>query len=161
MYKGKKIVNLKAKIADLLNLVEVMSGGLTTEQRSMVSAILMNTYSDFGFTEDVDSLYVKEEFFNEKTGDFYHVAKKKTMPQLSDFHERLVLYSRETGDSELQKVANALKMFISGGIYDLFDCQTSDDLKHFTNAPVVTFDVSRLEESILRPIGKIKIAVLV
>ena len=35
----------------------------------------------------------------------------------------------------------------------MFDRQTSDNLKDFFDAPVVNFDISQLEESVLRPIG--------
>lgn len=150
---GKMIVNIKNKVADVLNLIEVMVNGLSIEQRAMVSMILINTYHDFGFNETAESLYTKEEFFNEETGEFYHVAKKKRMPTLSDFHERLVQFAREKNDFELQKVANGLTMFLSGGIYDLFDCQTSEELKNFKDAPLVVFDIFGLEENILRPIG--------
>ena len=150
---GEKVVNLKAKVADVLNLLEVMSGGLSIEQRSMVSMILMNTYNDFGFSENPESLYTKEEYFNEKTGEFYHVAKKKPMPRLSDFHKRLVYFAEQKNNYELIKIANGLTMFLEGGIYDLFDCYTSEDLANFKDAPLVTFDISKLEENILRPIG--------
>ena len=150
---GEKVVNIKAKVADVLNLLEVMSGGLNTEQRSLIAMILMDTYHDFGFNENADSLYTREEFFNENTGEFYHVAKKKKMPQLSDFHERLLLVAEEKQNADLIKVANGLRMFLRGGIYDLFDCQTSGDLVNFKDAPLVTFDISKLEENILRPIG--------
>ena len=150
---GKMVVNIKNKVADVLNLIEVMVNGLTIEQRSMVSLVLMNTYHDFGFNETAESLYTKEEFFNEETGEFYHVAKKKVMPTLSDFHERLVQFAKERDDYELIRVANGLTMFLSGGIYDLFDCQTSEDLVNFKDAPLVVFDIFGLEENILRPIG--------
>ena len=150
---GKVVVNIKNKVADVLNLIEVMSGGLTTEHRSIVSMILINTYTDFGFNENPESLYTKEELFNEETGEFYHVAKKKKMPRLSDFHQRLVQFAKENNDIELFKMSNGLKMFLSGGVYDLFDCETSEDLQNFKDAPLVVFDIFSLEESILRPIG--------
>lgn len=150
---GRMIVNIKNKVADVLNLIEVMSTGLSTEHRSIVSMVLMNTYHDFGFNETAESLYTKEDFFNEETGEFYHVAKKKVMPTLSDFHKRLVQFAKENNDLELQKVANGLKIYLSGGVYDLFDCQTSEDLMNFKDAPLVVFDIFALEENILRPIG--------
>ena len=150
---GQVIVNLKSKVADVLNLLEVMTGGLTTEQRSMVALTLMDTYTDFGFTTHPDSLYVKEEEFNPETGEFYHVAKRKQMPTLSDFHKKLLSYSKEKNNYEMQRIANGLTMYLKGGIYDIFDTQTSPDLVNFKNAPLVTFDISKLEENVLRPIG--------
>ena len=37
---GQRIVNIKEKVADLLNLIGVMTGELTQEQRSLVSFCL-------------------------------------------------------------------------------------------------------------------------
>lgn len=150
---GIKTVNLKAKVADVLNLLAVMIGGLNTEQQSMLAYTMMEVYKDFGFTEDPGSLYTHEEVFNEETSEFSHVAKKKAMPTLSDFHKKLIQLAKVKNSYDLQRIANGLTMYIKGGIYDIFDCQTSPELVNFKNAPLVTFDISKLEENILRPIG--------
>lgn len=150
---GRKVVNLKAKVADVLNLLAVMAGGLNTEQQSMLAYTMMEVYKDFGFTENPDSLYTHEEVFNEDTLEFSHVAKKKLMPTLSDFHKKLVQLAKARNSYDLQRIANGLTMYVKGGIYDIFDCQTSSELVNFKNAPLVTFDISKLEEGILRPIG--------
>lgn len=150
----EEIVKVKDKIADLLNLIGVMAGGLTPEQRSIVSSILGDLYyKKFGFTEDPSTLYTNEPIFNEKTGEFVHGAIKKTMPRFSDFHNLLVEYVEEEENAELKRLANTLLMYKEGGVYDMFDCYTSEDLKNFKDSPVVTFDISRLEENVLRPIG--------
>jgi type IV secretory pathway VirB4 component len=77
------------------------------------------------------------------------------MPTLSNLRDNLEKFrkSSETNVEILSPIINTLGMFCKGGIYDMFDRQTSDDLKDFVNAPVVNFDISQLEESILRPIG--------
>ena len=150
---GRKIVNLKAKVADVLNLLAVMAKGLNTEQQSMLAYTMMEVYKDFGFTEDPESLYTHEEVFNEETLEFSHVAKKKLMPTLSDFHKKLTQLAEARNSYDLRRIANGLTMYVKGGIYDIFDCQTSSELVNFKNAPLVTFDISKLEESILRPIG--------
>jgi len=149
---GTRTVKIKDKVADVLNLIGVMAGGMTGEQRSLVSHIISQTYEDKGFTEDPESLYVKEPYFDEETGEFYHDGMKKPMPTFSDFHQRLEEYARVEANDDLLRLVNTLRMFRKGGVYDMFDTQTSSsvDLK---NAPIVTFDISRLEESVLRPIG--------
>ena len=150
---GRVVVNLKDKAADVLNLIGVMVGGLSSEQQSLVSHAIIELYNDFGFTADPESLYTKEEIFNEETLEFSHVAKKKPMPILSDLHGKIVKLAKEKNSYEIQRIANSLTMFLKGGIYDLFDTQTSENLVDFKNAPLVVFDVSALEENILRPIG--------
>lgn len=150
---GTKEVKIKDKVADLLNLIGVMAGGLTPEQRSMVAHVLTELYFERGFSEHPKSLYVTEPYFDERTGEFYHDGMKKPMPTFSDFHEKLERFAEQEQHEELKRLVNALRIFKKGGVYDLFDCHTSSDLRNLKDAPVLTFDVSRLEESVLRPIG--------
>ncbi|MFF2531592.1 VirB4 family type IV secretion system protein [Brevibacillus sp. NPDC058079] len=151
--EGKPEVDIKSKVSDVLNLIGVMAGGLTPEQRSIVSYVITELYQERGFNEDRRSLYSTDPIFNEETGEFYHDGMKKRMPTFSDFHEKLEGLVNKEGNKDLKSLSNALKMFKKGGVYDMFDCQTSEDLKDFKNSPIVTFDISRLEESVLRPIG--------
>lgn len=151
--EGKVEVDIKNKVADVLNLIGVMAGGLSRELQSVVSYVIKDLYVERGFTEERSSLYVTEPMFIEETGEFIHDGMKKPMPTFSDFHNKLEALAVKENDQECKRLANALKMFKKGGVYDMFDCQTSNDLKDFKNAPIVTFDISRLEENVLRPIG--------
>ena len=149
---GKRVVKLRDKISDLLNLIGVMCGGLEREQISLLSIVLSDTYSDFGMTENPESLYTDEVVLNENN-EFVHHGQKKSMPTLSDFHKRLVEFSRRDGNQCLIPVANSLQMFTRDNVYGLFDTQTSPELVNMKEAPVITFDVSSLEDKVLRPIG--------
>jgi conjugal transfer ATP-binding protein TraC len=149
---GEKVVKIKDKIADLLNLVGVMAGGLSNEEKSLISYVLNDVYAEKGITEECGSLYTGEVTFNKETMEMEHGGVKKEMPTFSDFY-RLLEKRVKNGDSSLRKVLNTIAMFKKGGVYDLFDCQTSENLKYFKDSPIITFDVSKLEENILRPIG--------
>ena len=72
---------------------------------------------------------------------------------LTDFNRLLTEFADREQNDNIKRIANSMKMFVKGGIYDLFDRQTSDDLVGFFDKPIICFDVSQLEESILRPIG--------
>lgn len=150
---GEKIVRVKDKVSDVLNLIAVMASGISAEQRSIVAHVVSKVYEDRGFTEDPKSLYITEPYFDDRTGEFYHDGMKKPMPTFSDFHDELEEYANKENNRELQKLSNALKIFKKGGVYDMFDCHTSGELANFKNAPIVTFDISKLEEGVLRPIG--------
>lgn len=150
---GVERVDIKEKVADNLNLIAVMAGGLAPEQRSIVATVLKKTYDDFEINEDPQSLISEESYFDEKKGLFITTGKRKVMPTFSDFHNRLLDLGEREGNEETIKLAKTLEIFKKGGIYDLFDCHTSEELEDFKNAPIVTFDISQLEESILRPIG--------
>lgn len=149
---GLKVVRVNDKVADVLNLVAVMAGGLTREQEAIVSTMVQEVYADKGFNEDPKSLYITDPYFDEDTGIFYHDGTKKKMPTFSEFHARLEQFGVQEDSKDVKQLANALRMFKKGSVYGMFDCQTSSDID-FTNAPIITFDISKLEESILRPIG--------
>lgn len=149
---GQRIVNIKEKVADLLNLIGVMTGELTQEQRSLVSFALASIYEEFGFTEDYTTLYEDDVVLNEK-GEFVHHGRKRTMPIFSDFHHKLVEISQTPGNETLVSVANALRMFTKDGVYGLFDQHTSEDMSNYMDSPVICFDIKQLEENVLRPIG--------
>ena len=149
---GAKVVKINEKVADLLNLIGVMCGSIDNEQRSLISYVLSELYSDFGFTENPDSLYVDDVLLN-NSDEFIHHGKKKVMPTFSDFHKKLEAVSLRDSNKCLINISNALRMFKKGGVYGMFDTQTSPSLQNFKEAPVVTFDVSQLEEGVLRPIG--------
>lgn len=150
---GIERVDLKSKAADILNLIAVMAGGLNAEQRSIVATVVKQTYEDFGFSEDPSSLLFSDGHFDEESGIFYAEGMRKPMPTFSDFHERLDDLARSESNRDTQRLSKSLEIYKKGGIYDLFDCHTSEELTNFKNAPIVTFDISQLEESILRPIG--------
>lgn len=145
-------VDIKSKIADNLNLIAVMTGGLDKEMKAVVASALGQMYDEKGFTEDPLSLMSEDVSFNPETGEMIHNLRKE-MPTLSDFHKLLDAMAVRQNNDKIKAVANSIKMFVKGGIYDLFDRQTSNDLVGFFDKPIITFDVSQLEESILRPIG--------
>lgn len=73
---GAKVVKINEKVADLLNLIGVMCGSIDNEQRSLISYVLSELYSDFGFTENPDSLYVDDVLLN-NSDEFIHHGKKR------------------------------------------------------------------------------------
>lgn len=149
---GRKVVRLQEKVIDLLNLVGVMCGGLKNEQKSLVSHVLDMTYRDFGITENADSLYTQNVTLT-ANGDLEHSGRRKVMPTISDFHERLLRFAQEPGNASIIPIANTLRMFTKTGVFGMFDVQTPPELQNMIDAPVVCFDVSGLEGDTLRPIG--------
>ena len=145
-------VDIKSKIADNLNLIAVMVGGLDNEAKAVVSGILAKMYDEKGFTEEPLSLMSDNVTFNPETGEMIHNVRK-TMPTISDFYRLLDAFAEKEQNERIKTLANTVKMFTKGEIYDLFDRQTSTELSGFFDRPIITFDVSQLEENILRPIG--------
>ena len=69
---GRRVVELRSKVSDLLNLIGVMCGGLEREQISLLSLVIADTYKDFGMTEDPNSLYTDDIVLNEQGGCVHH-----------------------------------------------------------------------------------------
>lgn len=150
---GEKEVLTKDKSSDILNLVAVMAGGLTGGQKSIVSQMTQDLYTDLGITSNPNSLYITDPYFDETTKVFYPAGVRKPMPTFSDLYKKLEDFGNNKNNGSIIELTDTLKMFKKGGIYDMFDCHTSDHLMDFTNAPIVTFNISQLEENVLRPIG--------
>lgn len=144
----------KRKVADVLNLIEVMSGGMTAEERSLVSMTIRRVYNNKGITENPDSLRVSESYYDSDSDIFYQEGKMKPMPTFSDFHAELEKVAVQELNESLKRLATSLRMFKKGEVYELFDTQTSGKTCATSkDAPIVTFDISRLDENILRPVG--------
>ncbi len=151
---GRRYVDVKGKVADTLDLISVLVGEVPAECRSTISAAIQKSYTDKGITSDPDSLYEKGSVFNEETGEFIQ-NQKKHMPTLSDFRAnlKLLLDSKSPLFDKLSTIHDAMGVYVKGGLYDLFDRETSEDLQGFSNAIVLNFDVNALEQGALRPIA--------
>lgn len=153
---GQVWVDINGKVGDLVSLFAVMAKGeITQEQTSLVSTVVQDLYKNFGITEDPQSLYEEGGSFDPETGIYYNSGRRKKMPTLSDFHTLLTKTIAEKPKSygPLVPFANQLRMFLKDGAYGLFDCQSTVNASNFSAYPVINFDVHRLEEGILRPVG--------
>lgn len=151
---GRRYVDVKSKVADILDLISVMVGEVAPECRNTVSAAIMKSYTDRGITSDPNSLYETGSFFNEETGEFEQ-NRKKRMPTLSDFRENLkgMLDPKNSLYPKISSIYDAMGVYVKGGLYDLFDRETSEDLQGFLNSIVLNFNVSSLEQGALRPLA--------
>ena len=150
---GRKIVHVKEKISDVLNLIVIMAGEIDGEKISLISQLLQRVYTKFGITSDPKSLYYAHDEYDKETDTFYPAGRKKKMPTLSDLMEEMRVFIASPEGSVLKPTYNTLKRFQKGGIHDMFDCQSTIDTDAMNNALLVTFNVKQLEENVLRPIG--------
>lgn len=92
-------------------------------------------YEERGITEEPISL-------TERGPEGY---VRKDLPTVSDLYAAL-----RSPEFALEHVAAVLKPLVRGGTVDIFDGQSVADL---ADAPVICFDVSRLDEKFLRPVA--------
>lgn len=147
-------VDIKGKTSELLNLFGVMFPDLIQDAgiKSDLSEALIGLYHDFGFTENVESLYETKPQLDPETGIYKHDKILKKMPRFSDLKKKLIEKNKKRPSSKLEELIHAMNLYTEGGIYDMFDRETNVNMDA-VNIPLVTFDVSGVEDEMLRPIA--------
>lgn len=138
-------VNLVEKVLDIRRLVSAMAESqgeaVTAEESALVEEAAREEYRKRGITSDASSLYEKGGV---EGGRVSLSPKKKAMPTLGDLVAGIA--SRPSG----RRLSTLLRPYLRDGTQGLFDCETSVSL---SDSPLVSFDVSSLEERYLRPIA--------
>lgn len=124
--------NLPEQIQDLTELISLMVGSLTSEERAMVDKALLQTYKKFGLTSRKNK-----------------IPKKIIYPTLKDFYKELKSLKQKD-------LSDRLERFIKGSLSEVFNSQTNIELKN----RLVVFDIKDLSES-LRPIMMMVVATFV
>ena len=117
-FNGKNA--LAEHIQDLTEIISLMVGSLTDEERAVVDKALIETYKKFGIT------LRKRKF-----------ADKQKFPLLKDFYKTL----KSMKEKDL---CNRLDRFVSGSLANVFNSQTNVNL----NNRLVIFDIKDLDESL-------------
>lgn len=156
---GRMVVNLQEKYGDLVDLLCVCANDVDQEQKSLISSVIIKLYQKFGITEDPTSLY--DRSIMSEGSQIYPNGKPKRQPQFTDFYallteeikRRIKLDPNDPATTALRRMHNKLGMYLKGQAYPLLDCQSTINVKAIQDAPIVVFNVSKLEEATLRPIG--------
>ncbi|HHY80755.1 MAG TPA: DUF87 domain-containing protein [Thermoanaerobacter sp.] len=139
---GARYVDIIQKIAEIKALVGmivegVMKDRISAEELAAVEEAVREEYEARGINKDPSSLYVENAV---EDGAFYF-KKKKEMPTLSSFVERLKKNPRG------ERIAAVLKPFLRGGTLGIFDGQTNVSLK---DSYLFNFDIFDIRDQFLR-----------
>lgn len=113
--------NLPEQIQDLTELISLMVGSLTSEERAVVDKALLNTYKSVGLT-------------SRKNG---RVPEKVIFPLLKDFYKELKVLKQKD-------LCDRLDRFVKGSLSDVFNAQTNIELEN----RLVVFDIKDLNDSL-------------
>lgn len=111
---------LAEHIQDLTEIIGLMVGSFTDEERAVVDKALIETYKKFGIT-------IRKRIFEDK----------QKFPLLKDFYK--ILKSMKQKD-----LCNRLDRFVTGSLSSVFNAQTNVNL----NNRLVVFDIKDLDESL-------------
>jgi conjugal transfer ATP-binding protein TraC len=122
---------LAEHIQDLTEIIALMVGSLSDEEKAMVDKALIQTYKAFGFSLK-KNITVKLRLSNRG-----RKPKPKPYPLLKDFYATL----KKLGQKDL---CNRLERFTKGSLSEVFNSQTNIELSN----RLVVFDIKDLNESI-------------
>lgn len=128
--------DLSEHIQDLTEIISLLVGGLSSEEKAIVDKAIIQTYKNSGFSLNATkSLSTRGR-----------KPKVKTYPLLKDFYQTLK-------DMKQKDLMNRLERFVKGSLASVFDSQTNIEL---TNRLII-FDIKDVTES-LRQIMMLVIA---
>ena len=132
--------DLSEHIQDLTEIISLIVGGFSSEEKAIVDKAIIQTYKEHGFSL-YNSYTPKENRSNRG-----RKLKEKTYPLLKDFY--IVLKEMKQKD-----LCNRLEKFVNGSLASVFDSQTNIALDN----RLVVFDIKDLNES-LRQIMMLSVA---
>lgn len=122
--------NLSEHIQDLTEILSLMVGGLTSEEKAIMDKAIIQTYKEAGF-----SLHSKPT--TKSTSTRGRKPKEKKFPLLIDLYRVLKTMKQK-------ELCDRLERFVKGSLSSVFDSQTNISL----NNRLVVFDIKDLNESL-------------
>lgn len=117
--------NLSEHIQDLTEIISLMVGGLSSQEKAVVDKAIIQTYKEHGYR--LHNPYKTK-------------GKQKNYPLLKDFY-------RVLKNLKQKNLCHRLELFVSGSLSSVFDSQTNIALDN----RLIIFDIKDLQES-LRPV---------
>ncbi len=125
-------VDLSEHIQDLTEIIALMVGGLSSDEKAAVDKAILLTYKQFGWL-----LQEKEKKIKKKKDPRGRKPKNKEYPLLKDFYKTLKGMKQKHLSAKLEK-------FVKGSLSSVFDSQTNIKLDN----RLVIFDIKDLNESL-------------
>lgn len=152
-------LDVLTKISEVVSLLSYMIANASSEDKpkalssieiALLNDIVTDVYiNDFGFTNDINSLYTDN--YKEKDPDIIYIGPaKKSMPTITDIYNKLYTLG-EKGNDKAKELAYILKLYTKGNTFGIFDGQTNVDINNYK---YINFDISKLEEKRAKPLAQ-------
>src|SRR5579872_1108769 len=128
---SSSVVDLAEHTQDLTEIISLMVGGLSSDEKAAVDKAILLTYKQFGW--ELNPSYTPKK----KKDPRGRKPKKKVYPLLKDFYKTLKHMKQKHLAAKLEK-------FVKGSLSSIFDSQTNIKLDN----RLVIFDIKDLNESI-------------
>ncbi len=122
--------DLSEHIQDLTEIISLIVGGLSSEEKAIIDKAIIQTYKEAGFS--LNYSYPKT---NKSTRG--RKPKERKFPLLKDFYKTLK-------NMRQRNLSHRLEKFVKGSLSSVFDSQTNIEL----NNRLIVFDIKDLTESL-------------
>jgi len=163
--KERTILSVENKVEDVTQGLLTMARGSTRSNevneltKQIISESVLEEYAALGITDNVESLYEKDESrMNLDLNQSYLGRTKKLMPTIGSWYKRICRKAEENTNPDYRfhysYLVKVMKQYVRElqGQMAYFDGQSTFEL--LDNMPFINIDISQLEERFARPLAQ-------
>ena len=162
--KERTVLSVENKVEDVTNGLLTMARGSTRSQevneltKQIISEAVAEEYAALGITNNVESLYKRDESGNINLKENYIGRIKKEMPTIGSWYRRIVRKAQENENQDYRfhysYLVKVMRQYVREyqGQMAYFDGQSTFEL--LDGVPFINIDISQLEERFARPLAQ-------
>ena len=162
--KERTILSVENKVEDVTQGLLTMARGSTRSTdvneltKQIISESVLEEYAALGITDNVESLYEKDESRTVDINQNYLGRMKKLMPTIGSWYKRICRKAEENTNPDYRfhysYLVKVMKQYVRElqGQMAYFDGQSTFEL--LDNMPFINIDISQLEERFARPLAQ-------
>ena len=162
--KERTVLSVENKVEDVTNGLLTMARGSTRSQevneltKQIISEAVAEEYAALGITNNVESLYQRDENGQINLKENYIGRMKKEMPTIGSWYKRIVRKAQENENQDYRfhysYLVKVMRQYVREyqGQMAYFDGQSTFEL--LDGVPFINIDISQLEERFARPLAQ-------
>ncbi len=162
--KERSVLSVENKVEDVTNGLLTMARGSTRSQevneltKQIISESVAEEYAALGITNNVESLYQRDENATVDISQNYLGRTKKDMPTIGSWYKRICRKAEENENPDYRfhysYLVKVMKQYVREyqGQMAYFDGQSTFEL--LEGVPFINIDISQLEERFARPLAQ-------
>ena len=162
--KERTVLSVENKVEDVTNGLLTMARGSTRSQevneltKQIISEAVAEEYAALGITNNVESLYQRDENGQINLKENYIGRVKKEMPTIGSWYKRIVRKAQENENPDYRfhysYLVKVMRQYVREyqGQMAYFDGQSTFEL--LEGVPFINIDISQLEERFARPLAQ-------
>ena len=162
--KERTVLSVENKVEDVTNGLLTMARGSTRSQevneltKQIISESVAEEYAALGITNNIESLYERDEHGRVDIAQNYLGRTKKAMPTIGSWYKRICRKATENENPDYRfhysYLVKVMKQYVREyqGQMAYFDGQSTFEL--LEGVPFINIDISQLEERFARPLAQ-------